>query len=170
MEASADPLLLKTRKNTEEVVKTLSADYQQSEYASGARAKISQIISNTVSLISIFKRAISIKLPSTVYSTHFTLVAGDFMKDFQWELPCVEINAWCCRVAEGNKLEEARAVPVLSGNAWRSHGAPLWTWLEIRATTGFVWPCMSWWAFVWGPSSGASVSGTTPSWWALNYL
>lgn len=47
IEESADPLLLKTRKNTEEVVKSLSAGYQQSEYASGTRAKISQIISNT---------------------------------------------------------------------------------------------------------------------------
>ncbi|KAG0559801.1 hypothetical protein KC19_10G129800 [Ceratodon purpureus] len=38
-----DPLLLKTRKNTEEVVKMLSAAYQQSEYATATRARISQI-------------------------------------------------------------------------------------------------------------------------------
>lgn len=54
----ADPLLLKTRKNTEEVVKTLSAAYQQSEYAAATRARISQILSERVS-ISIFKQTSS---------------------------------------------------------------------------------------------------------------
>lgn len=44
---TADPLLLKTRKNTEQVVKALSATYQQSEYAAASREKINQIVSNT---------------------------------------------------------------------------------------------------------------------------
>ncbi|XP_024387337.1 ABC transporter G family member 11 isoform X3 [Physcomitrium patens] len=42
---STDPLLLKTRKNTEEVVKTLSAAYQKSDYSIATRSKITHILS-----------------------------------------------------------------------------------------------------------------------------
>jgi len=48
----ADPL--KARKNTEEVIKTLAAAYQQSEYAMAAQARITQILSDPVSF-SIFQ-------------------------------------------------------------------------------------------------------------------
>jgi hypothetical protein len=54
-EEVADPLLLKTRKKTEEVVKTLSTAYEQSEYATAARTRIFQILYESVSL-SIFKQ------------------------------------------------------------------------------------------------------------------